>query len=85
MGHPAILVLLTLMASLPSHDRAKAIASAIAALAWLAYRELPGAGAHALDHGVNRRAETPAQAWSLVPRPVQRVGQLGAGRHGQAG
>jgi hypothetical protein len=34
----AILVLLTLMASLPSHDdRAKAIASAIAALAWLAY------------------------------------------------
>jgi hypothetical protein len=34
----AILVVLTLMVSLPSHDdRAKAIASAIAALAWLAY------------------------------------------------
>jgi hypothetical protein len=34
----AILVALTLMVSLPSYDdRAKAIASAIAALAWLAY------------------------------------------------
>jgi bacteriorhodopsin len=34
----AILVLLTLMASFPFHDdRAKAMASAIAALSWLAY------------------------------------------------
>jgi hypothetical protein len=33
-------------------------------------RELPGIVAHALDHGVNRRAETSAQAGNLILVPA---------------
>ena len=46
-------------------------------------RKLPGIGAHALDRGVNRRAETQAQAGALVLIPILRVDQLGASCEGK--
>jgi hypothetical protein len=41
--------------------------------------------AHLLDHGFNRRAETPAQARSLVLVPALRAGQIGVGAWGRRG
>ena len=46
-------------------------------------RKLAGIGAHALNDSVNHRAETSAQAGSLVLVPVRRVDHLGASGQGE--
>jgi hypothetical protein len=46
---------------------------------------LTGIGAHLLDDGINRCAETPAEARSLVLVPALRAGQIGVGAWGRRG
>ena len=47
------------------------------------HRKLPGTGAHALDHRVNRLAKTWAQAGSFTLVPTLHVDELIAGGSGE--
>jgi len=61
------------------HERVGKAAEQGAVQVLVDHGKLAWGGAHSLDYGVNRCAETPAQAGSLVLIPVLRVDQLGAG------
>ena len=65
------------------HERVGKAAKQGAAHIPVDHGELPGARAHALDHGVNCLAETSAQAGGFVLVPVLRVDQFRAGRSGE--
>jgi hypothetical protein len=58
------------------HERVGKAANQGAPDAFVDNRELPGAGAHALNYSVNRRAETSAQAGSLVLVPILRIERI---------
>jgi len=66
------------------HQRVGKVAQQSTANAFVDDRKLPGIGAHALDYGIDRRAEISAQAGSLVLVPVLRVDQLRAGNSARA-
>jgi hypothetical protein len=65
------------------HERVGKAAKQGAAHVLVDYGELAGGGAHALNHCVNRRAETPAQTGSFILILILRVDQLGAGARGK--